>query len=477
MNQEEELTEDALRRRVFHLDTLHDLNQELSTLKNVRDVLESSLLNIMGVFGLRNGLIAIYRGDEVQPHEFVCRVMQKRTAQRWFQQLEAHLKTPYIRKRCFVQDAADLPMTKLLKDQRFSVWLPLQVDEETWGGIALGQRLDEEMPFTDGDRNLLSTIAINVQNILSNVALIEKLNQMVVKEKRISDVFQRFAPESVINAVQASKEEQLLDKSQAVRRMFDQMIADLNDQHELEKEVNRAREVQQWLLPDKAPQMAGIEIVPYSKPARGLCGDYYDFIQLGPHEMVMSLADISGKGPSAAMIATMLQSATRMCVGNYYPIPAILAILNRFVFQHTEMARFATMFYGQVNAQDRTLTYSSAGHPPALLCRNGGLQMLGKGGPMVGMFEHCSYDHDIVDLQSGDALVIYSDGVTDAGTTPESEDMDDAFGQERLESVVVANAALPAEALLEAISSEVARYTAGGKQFDDITLVVMKVLE
>ena len=97
--------------------------------------------------------------------------------------------------------------------------------------------------------------------------------------------------------------------------------------------------------------------------------------------------------------------------------------------------------------------------------------MLDKGGPMVGMFEDCIYDHGIVDLKSGDALVIYSDGVTDAG----SEDMDDAFGQERLESVVVANAALPARGLLDAISSEVTRYTAGGKQFDDITLVVMKV--
>ena len=221
--------------------------------------------------------------------------------------------------------------------------------------------------------------------------------------------------------------------------------------------------------------MAGIEIVAHSTPARGLCGDYYDFIQLGSHEMVVSLADISGKGTSAAMIATMLQSATRMCVGNYYPVPATLAILNRFVFQHTEMARYATMFHGQVNTQDRTLTYSSAGHPPALLCRNGGLQMLEKGGPMVGIFEHCSYEHDIVALQSGDALVIYSDGVTDAGTTPESENMDDAFGQQRLESVIVANAALSAGALLDVISSEVAQYTAGGKQFDDITLVVMKV--
>lgn len=101
--------------------------------------------------------------------------------------------------------------------------------------------------------------------------------------------------------------------------------------------------------------------------------------------------------------------------------------------------------------------------------------MLNEGGPMVGMFEHCTYDHGIVDLRPGDALVIYSDGVTDAGITMESDDEDDAFGQDRLESLVVANATLTASELLDVISSEVTQYAAGGKQFDDITLIVMKV--
>ena len=101
--------------------------------------------------------------------------------------------------------------------------------------------------------------------------------------------------------------------------------------------------------------------------------------------------------------------------------------------------------------------------------------MLDAGGPMVGIFEHCSYEHDIVRLKSGDALVIYSDGVTDAGTTPEAEDIDDAFGQERLESVIMANASLSADELLNTIAGEVTQYAAGSKQFDDITLIVMKV--
>ena len=469
-----ELTEDTLARRVYELDTLHSLNEEISTLRNVREVLEASLLYIRGVFGLRRGLIVFYQDDKPQPP--VYRGMQKNTAMKFLQGLEAHLKEPYIREVCVVQDDADSPLAELLRSGSFLVWLPLQVDERTFGGIALGQKLSE-IPFTEADRELLSTIAINIQNVLSNVSLIEALNQSVVKETRIRNVFQRYAPESVINEVlNPSNEELLLGESQTVRRMFDQMIAQLEEQHRLEQDLGLARDVQQYLLPDRPPPLAGIDIVARSIPARGVCGDFYDFIQVNPQEMGISLADISGKGMSAAMIAIMLQSATRLCVGNYYPIPAILSILNRFVFRHTDTVRYATMFYGQVDAQERSFTYSNAGHPPAMLFRNGELRPLEQGGPLVGIFEYSSYEQEIIDLWPKDALVIYSDGVTDAGTTPESVDFEeDAFGQERLEETVMANADLSASDLLDAISNEVVRHAGGSKQFDDITMIVMKV--
>jgi sigma-B regulation protein RsbU (phosphoserine phosphatase) len=244
----------------------------------------------------------------------------------------------------------------------------------------------------------------------------------------------------------------------------------------LEQDLSLAYDVQQHLLPGKPPRIAGIQIAARSIPARGVCGDFYDFIPLNPHELGVSLGDISGKGMSAAMIATMLQSVTRMCVGSYYPIPAVLSILNRFTFRHTEAVRFATMFYGQVDAQERTFTYSNAGHPPAVLCRDGKLRLLEEGGPMVGILEHSSYEQETIELRPEDALVIYSDGVTDAGTTPESLTFEeDAFGQERLEASVVRNASLPADALLDALSGEVAQYASGSKQFDDITMIVMKV--
>jgi sigma-B regulation protein RsbU (phosphoserine phosphatase) len=258
--------------------------------------------------------------------------------------------------------------------------------------------------------------------------------------------------------------------------MFDQMITQLETQHALEQDLALAHQVQEYLLPDRPPKIPSMEIVARSIPARGVCGDFYDFISLSPYEVGLSLADIAGKGMPAAMIATMLQSATRMCVGEYYPIPAVLSILNRFMFRHTEMTRYATMFYGQVNALERSLTYSNAGHPPPILCRAGKVQLLEKGGSPVGMLEYWNYEQDTVELQPEDVLVIYSDGVTDAGTTPESVNLEeDAFGQKRLEEAVVANASLPANALLDTISDAVTRHASGNKQFDDITLIVMKV--
>lgn len=475
MSLEDRGADDALELSRFQLDTLYELNQELSTLRNVREVLESSLLYMVGVFGLGSGLMALYREEETSPYEFVHFNVDEDTRSSWFRELETHLESSYIRETCVGQDRADHPLAQLLKAHNFSTWLPLEVDEESWGGIALGLRLSEA-EFTEDDQKLLTTISINIQNVLSNVSMIEALNQAIIKETRIRNVFQRYAPQSVINEVlNPSNEELLLGESLEVQRMFEQMINRLTEQYTLEKDLEDARDVQKYLLPSEAPLVAGVQIIARSIPARGICGDLYDFIPLNPHELGISLADISGKGMPAAMIASMLQSATRMCVGSYYPIPAILSILNRFLFRHTESGRYASMFYGQIDARERIFTYSNGGHPPPILCRNGELRLLEVGGRLVGIFDDSSYDQETIRLQSGDVLAIYSDGVTDAGTTPESLSFDDAFGQERLEAAILANARLPANAILDAIFEEVTRYVGSNKQFDDITLIVVKV--
>ena len=470
-----EFTEDALARRVYHLNTLYELNQEISALRDAREVLEASLLYIIGVFGLRRGLIALHQEAMPAPREYVSRGMRKSTAEKWFHQLAPLLSSREADSLRAAKQRGESPLSDALMDFQFRVWLPLHVDKQVQGHIILGEKLLEQ-DFSEDDLELLSTIGINVQNVLNNVMLIESLNQAITKETRIRNVFQRYAPEPVVEEVlNPTNEEMLLGESENVRNMFDEMIRRLEEQHALEQDLNLAHQVQECLLPDRPPSIPGIQIAARSIPARGVCGDYYDFIALGPHEVVLSLADIAGKGMAAGMIATMLQSATRMCVGSYYPIPAVLAILNRFVHRHTDTIRYATMFHAQLNAQEHTLTYSAAGHPPALLCRQGEIVLLEVGGCGIGCFEQWAYEQETIKLESGDALIIYSDGVTDAGIIPEMVRSEDAFGQGRLERFLIQHASLPAGELLESLAANIDEYASGRQPFDDITMIVVKV--
>jgi len=470
---EGEIVEDELARSLYRLNTLYDLNQEISTLMNIHEVLRASLLYIIGVFGLDRGLIVIYNTDEDQPREFSYRGLSKSMANSFIRKLGS-LKMDPILKPCLIQhDKTDCPLAEMLKESQFRIWLPLKLDEENLGGIALGAKLSG-IPFADLDMELLSTITINIQNVLSNVSLIEALNQAVTKETRIRNIFQRYAPESIISTVlNPSNEELLLDDSETVRSMFENMINHLEEQFQLEKDLNHARDMQKHLLPEKPPSIPGFSIAASSIPARWVCGDFYDFISLGSQDMALTLADVSGKGASAAMIATMLQTAARMCIGEYYPIPAILSILNRFIVKHTD-ASYATMFYGVLNAASRTFIYSNAGHPPSILYHDGKIRLLKTGGTVVGLFDDSVYEQETIKLQSNDVLVIYSDGVTDAGIDPEIDDENAGFGQQRLEDIIIANASLPADELLKSISDEVTRHAYNTKQFDDITLIVMK---
>lgn len=470
-----ELTEDALARRVYHLNMLYELNQEISVLRNVQDVLESSLLYIIGIFGLRNGLIAIYKENYVFPDKIVSRGISEDDAIKWLHRVRAHVNQTLIHKVFTIQDGVCSPLTLLFDELNFHISLPLEIDENISGFIALGKKLSEK-DFDQYDIELLSTIAINIQNILSNVLLIEALNKSVIKETRLRNVFQRYAPQPIVDEVlNPSNTELLLGESQEVRSMFEKMIIRLEEKHTLEQDLNLANEVQKYLLPDTPPKIPGIEISAISIPARGVCGDFYDFIPLNTYEMIVSLADVSGKGMSAAIVAAMLQSATRMCIGNYSPITAILSILNNFLYRHTDTDRYATMFFGRLDAQGKTFTYSNAGHPPAILYRDGEIRFLETGGQAIGSFEYSNYDQDVVYLRPKDILVIYSDGVTDAGATIESLSFDDSFGQKRLEEAIIANADLEPNLILESISNEITDYASGNSQYDDITMIIMKV--
>jgi len=471
-----EIIEDELARNLYRLNTLYELNQEISTLRNIREVLRASLLYIIGVFGLSRGLIVIYNADEDHPREFSYRGLRINVANSFIRKLRTLIKEDCIHKAHVIpmeHDDTGSLLGEILEESQFNIWLPLSLDERNFGGVALGSKLSGAS-FTDMDMELLLTITANIQNVLSNVSLIEALNQAVIKETRIRNIFQRYAPESIVNTVlNPSNEELLLADSETVRSMFDNMINHIEEQFQIERDLDHARAMQKHLLPEKPPSIPGFNMAASSIPTRWVCGDFYDFITLSSQDFALALADVSGKGASAAMIATMLQTATRMCIGEYYPVPAILSILNRFIVKHTDTS-YATMFYGMLNAGSRSLVYSNAGHPPPILCRGGKIRLLETGGTVIGLFDNSVYEQETLKLQTDDLLVIYSDGVTDAGVDSETDVEGTGFGQQRLEDIILANATLSAEELLNSINDEVTKYARNTKQFDDITLIVIK---
>ena len=245
------------------------------------------------------------------------------------------------------------------------------------------------------------------------------------------------------------------------------------EQERLERDVTIAQQVQIRLFPRKPPAIPNLECQGVCRPARGVAGDYYDFLVLDGAHAGIAVGDVAGKGLAAALLMASLQAALRSLASIATEGPAALARdLNAQMCALTDPTRFATWFWAVFDEPARTLTYVNAGHnPPMLLRRDGSLQRLKIGGPPLGVFAETSYRKDTVALASGDLLVIFTDGITEAPNAAEEE-----FGDARLEAFVRAHAGATPEQLCRGLLGAVDAFQAGEPQQDDMTLVVARVL-
>jgi sigma-B regulation protein RsbU (phosphoserine phosphatase) len=240
----------------------------------------------------------------------------------------------------------------------------------------------------------------------------------------------------------------------------------------LEREVRIAQQVQTRLFPQKVPRSDGLECHGVCRPARGVAGDYYDFLELDREHLGIAVGDVAGKGISAALLMASLQGALRShaSLSDEGPAQAACAI-NAQVHSLTDSHRFATFFWAVFEEPGRALTYVNAGHnPPMLLRRAGALERLTADGPPLGVFAGSQYEQRTVALASGDVLLVFSDGITEAPGPGEEE-----FGEARLERVLRDRCALPAAGLCDAILSAVQQFQNGAAQEDDMTVVVARV--
>jgi sigma-B regulation protein RsbU (phosphoserine phosphatase) len=232
-------------------------------------------------------------------------------------------------------------------------------------------------------------------------------------------------------------------------------------------EMDIARHVQQRLLPQHAQSMQTIAYAGRCLPAREIGGDYYDFLELGPGRLGAMLADVSGKGVAGALLTANLQASFRsqLELGVRHP-KALLASVNKLFHESTPAEYFATMFFAEYRDQGRELRYINCGHPAAILLRaNGEVERLEATALPIGIFAALKCEEKRITLTPGDVLLIFSDGVLEAGIE-RGED----FGEARLIAAAQAAPHESVDAMLDHIIGEVLRYSPG-LQGDDVTIV------
>jgi predicted permease len=248
------------------------------------------------------------------------------------------------------------------------------------------------------------------------------------------------------------------------------------EQEKLRRDLALAAEVQKRLLPDEPPRRQGAVFEGTSFPARSVGGDYYDFLDLGDQRIGIALADVAGKGVAAALIMAVVQASLRIVAADgETSLPELAAKINTFLHRSTGSNSYATFFYAQLDERSRQLRYVNAGHlPPYLLRTSGGstaeIRELAIGGTVLGLFPQMSYEEATIDLQSGDVLVAFTDGVTEALNVTEEE-----FGEQRLKELLGSIIHLPAAEISARLSQELRTWIKDTTQYDDLTFIVMKV--
>ena len=243
------------------------------------------------------------------------------------------------------------------------------------------------------------------------------------------------------------------------------------DHENMTKDLKKARQVQESLLPANVPSLPGWGLAVVLNPAHETSGDFYDFLPLPDGRLGLIIADVTDKGTSAALFMALSRSLYRTFAADYPDNPEkTMSVTNHRILADTHGGLFITLFYGILNPLDGTFTYCSAGHYPAYLVRagDGSEQELSRTGIPLGVLEEGNWNSAQVTIEHGDTLVLYTDGITDA-TNTEGQ----FFGKERLLDALRKHAGKPAREILDRVLSDVHTWMGDAQQFDDITLMVI----
>ena len=242
----------------------------------------------------------------------------------------------------------------------------------------------------------------------------------------------------------------------------------------LQKEMEIARGVQERLFPQSSPPIDGLDYAAYCRPAKSVGGDYYDFIPMRGGGIFFTLGDVSGKGVAAAVLMASIQASIRsQTVEPFDSLAGLMSNFNGAVYSFSMEDRYSTLFCGHLDSTARRLIYVNAGQVRPLLYRasTGKIETLDSGGLPVGLLPAASYEEGSVTLQTGDALLGYSDGISEAANAK-----GEMWGDRNVRELLSRHASETAPALIQAVVTAADAFTGDAEQGDDMTVVALRAV-
>jgi len=259
-----------------------------------------------------------------------------------------------------------------------------------------------------------------------------------------------------------------------VARLTTAIAREMAERERLRRELEIAREVQEHLFPQRLPSVPGLDYCGRCRPAQQVGGDYYDFLELPEGRLGIAIGDVSGKGIGAALMMASLEASLRGQASGGHDLAELMKRVNGLLYEASSMNSYASLFYAEYDSANRSFSYVNAGHNSPLIVRNPAANCqvlrLETGGPVIGLVQQ-HYQQDSLSLEAGDLVVLFTDGVSEAMNARNEE-----WGEDRLIEAAKTWHGLPALEVMTRILSAVEAFAAGAPQYDDMTLVVLRIL-
>jgi len=404
----------ALDEKVQELRTLFELSKEFNAIFDREKLLKLFTFTLMGQVGASRYAVFLRNGETVASR------INTQDFSEYKQVLFENITSPVL--------VSDLQRKKVLltlrdacEEQGIVALIPLQVQNEVKGMLCLGERLRGGV-YSDSDLEFIYS--------LGNLAIISLENT----------------------------------------RLFYEAV----EKQKMENELNIAREIQKGLLPRSLPKIPGLDLAALNISSKQVGGDYYDVVVLEGGRCVIAIGDVSGKGAPASLLMANVQATIRTLVHFDLPLSEMTSRVNRLICDNTGSDKFITFCWGIFDPVTKMFRYVNAGHNyPFVVRKNKSIERLKEGGIILGVTrEAAPYIEGDVQLFPGDVVVMFTDGISEAMNV---EGVD--YTEEKVEEFLRTIGPLTAQRTLDEIQNEIARYTSGAPQSDDITLVVMKCVE